>query len=68
MENKFFSEMIRYINAQHELDDLLIKIKNLNFTKNYLQSEIVRIDKLLDITHSDVPIAKMVLLQLNPQN
>jgi hypothetical protein len=68
MENKFFSEMIRYINAQHELDDLQLKIKNLNFTKNYLKSEIVRIDKLLDITHSDVPIAKMVLLQLNPQN
>ena len=60
--------MIRYINAQHELADLQQKIKNLNFTKNYLQSEIVRIDKLLDITHSDVPIAKMVLLQLNPQN
>jgi hypothetical protein len=61
----FFSE---YIKAQNELSDLLQKIKNLYFIKNYLQSEIVRIDKLLDIAHSDVPIAKMVLLQLNPQN
>lgn len=33
-----------------------------------MQSEIRRIDVLLDNAHSDVPIAKMFLLQLNPKN